>query len=121
MITHIQLVTIPVKDQDRALAFYTGKLGWEVVMDEDFGMDQRWLQLRIPGAETQVVLFTAPGQEDRIGTFSNICFAADDVRKTYEQLHAKGVDFVEPPKEQPWGGTQAIFQDVDGNRFVIHS
>src|ERR1044071_6238401 len=68
MIKAVTFISIPTRDQDRALAFYTDQLGFRVVTDQPFG-EQRWIELRIPGAETGVVLFTPPGQEDRIGGF----------------------------------------------------
>lgn len=76
--------------------------------------------MKIPGAETGVVLFTADVQEDRIGTFSNISFTADNVERTYEDLNARGVEFQQKPKKEPWG-TSAIFKDPDGNIFVLSS
>ena len=121
MISKVQLVSIPVADQDRAKEFYTDKLGFELVNDQQFGEGMRWVQLKPPGAETDVVLFTAPGQEDRIGTFTNVVFGSDDVRATYEVLKERGVEFVEAPTEQPWGAVQAIFKDADGNTLVLHS
>ncbi|WP_419862415.1 hypothetical protein [Candidatus Palauibacter sp.] len=47
------------------------KLGFRVVTDQPLG-EQRWIELRIPGADTRVVLYTPPGQEDRVGTPSNV-------------------------------------------------
>lgn len=119
MIKSVKFVTIPVRDQDRALEFYTGKLGFAVATDQAFG-PQRWIELKIPGADTRVVLFAIPGQEDRIGTFQGISFQADSVEKTYSELKARGVDFQQAPKKESWG-TSAIFKDPDGNSFVISS
>jgi lactoylglutathione lyase len=48
----------------------------------------------------------------------NMSFIADDVQKTYEELAARGVEFTQPPKTEPWG-TSAIFNDPDGNSFVL--
>ena len=74
---------------------------------------------RIPGgAETRVVLFTPEGHEARVGTFFNGAFGTRDVRRTYDELRARGVEFVKEPTEQPWG-TFAIFVDPDGNQFVL--
>jgi predicted enzyme related to lactoylglutathione lyase len=120
MIKSVKFVSIPVKDQNLALDFYTKKLGFQIMTDQPMGNGQRWLELRIPGAETEVVLFTPQGQEDRIGTFSAISFVSDNVQKTYEELSAKGVVFAQPPKKESWG-TSAIFKDVDGNTFVLSS
>ncbi|HXI04004.1 MAG TPA: VOC family protein [Candidatus Saccharimonadales bacterium] len=120
MIRSIKFTSIPVRDQDRALAFYTEKLGFTVATDQPFDGKQRWIELRIPGAETRLVLFTPPGQEDRVGTFSNVVFLADDVGKTWEEMSSRGVEFVQEPKKEPWG-TSAIFRDADGNQFVLSS
>jgi predicted enzyme related to lactoylglutathione lyase len=120
MIKSVKFVSIPVRDQSKAVDFYTSKLGFQIMTDQPFGNGQRWIELRIPGADTEVVLFTSPGQEDRVGTFSNISFMSDNVQKTYEELSARGVEFQQPPKKESWG-TSAIFKDLDGNIFVLSS
>src|SRR5437867_4138096 len=74
MIKAIKFVSVPVRDQDRALAFYTGKLGLQVVTDQPFDDRQRWIELRIGGADTRLVLFTPHGHEERIGSFVDFAF-----------------------------------------------
>jgi catechol 2,3-dioxygenase-like lactoylglutathione lyase family enzyme len=120
MIKAVKFVSIPVKDQDQAVDFYTKKLGFQILTDQPFNGGQRWIELRVPGGETRVVLFTPPGHETRIGTFSNITFLSDDVEKTYQEMSARGVEFQQPPKKEHWG-TSAIFKDPDGNVFVLSS
>lgn len=122
MITQVSFVSIPVADQQRALAFYTEKLGFEVTTNEPMGEGGlRWIELRpAPGAQTRIVLFTPEGQEDRIGTFATASFAADDVRKTYEELKGRGVEFVHPPSDEPWG-VMAQFKDSEGNTLLVAS
>jgi predicted enzyme related to lactoylglutathione lyase len=121
MIKCIKFASIPVRDQDKALKFYTTALGFGIVTDQPMAPGgQRWLELRIPGAETKVVLFTPDGHEDRIGTFQGISFMTEDVAKTHAELKARGVEFSEGPTKQEWG-TYAIFKDVDGNQFVLSS
>lgn len=115
----VNFVSIPVSDQDRALAFYTEKLGFEVITDMPYGPNQRWIQLLPPGAETGVVLFTPPGQESRIGGYQNMAFICDDVEGTCKRLAENGVEFVQPAARSDWGGMQAIFKDPDGNTFVL--
>jgi catechol 2,3-dioxygenase-like lactoylglutathione lyase family enzyme len=109
-----------VSDQDRALEFYTRKLGLRVITDSPFSAGQRWIELGIPRAETRLVLFTAPGQEQQIGGLMNVTFAADDVEATVRELKARGVEFVQEPRRADWG-TSAIFSDLDGNQFVLAS
>lgn len=120
MIKAIKFASIPTRDQDSALEFWTTRVGFEIATDQPFDDKQRWIELRIPGADTRLVLFTPQGHEDRIGGFSNVTFVADDVQKTYDELSARGVEFVKPPKRESWG-TSAIMKDPDGNVFVISS
>jgi len=118
MIKAIKFASIPVRDQDRALEFYTKKLGFRVITDSPFNDTQRWIELGLPRADTKLVLFTAPGQEQMIGGFMNVTFMADDVEATATDLKAKGVEFVQEPRKADWG-TAAIFKDIDGNQFVL--
>ena len=120
MIKQIKFVSIPVADQNRALDFYTEKLGFTIITDQPFDEKQRWIELRVPKAETRVVLFTAEADEKRIGSFMNMSYACDDIDKTYNELSARGVEFEGPPEKQPWG-TYAMFKDSEGNRFVVSS
>jgi len=120
MIKKLNFVGIPTRDQDRALAFWTEKIGFSVATDRPMGPGQRWIELTIPGAQTAIVLFTPEGHEDRIGTFFNGSFGCDSVEYTYEQLCKRGVEFEAPPRKEPWG-TYAQFLDPDGNTFVISS
>ena len=118
MIKAVKFVSIPVRDQDRALEFYTKKLGLKVVTDAPFDEKQRWIELAIPRAETKMVLWTGEGLDKMIGGFMNVAFCADDVEATAKELKAKGVEFVQEPQKADWG-TAAIFKDVDGNQFVL--
>lgn len=121
MLKTIKFASVPVRDQQRALEFYTKKLGFSILTDQDFGGGGlRWIELGLNGAQTGLVLFTPPGHEGRIGSFTGISFEADSVEKTYQELVQRGVEFVQPPKKEHWG-TSAIFKDVDGNQFVISS
>ena len=120
MIKRIKFVSIPVADQNRALDFYTEKLGFTIITDQPFDGKQRWIELRVPKAETRVVLFTAEGDEKRIGTFMNLSYECDDIHETYRELVDRGVEFEGEPQKQPWG-TYAIFKDTEGNRFVLGS
>jgi predicted enzyme related to lactoylglutathione lyase len=120
MITHVKFVSIPSRDQDQALAFWTRQVGFTVLSDQPLGESQRWIELQVANGDTRIVLFTPEGQEDRIGSFFNGAFACDDVEATHRQLSERGVEFVSPPQKQPWG-TFATFRDPDGNQFVLSS
>jgi catechol 2,3-dioxygenase-like lactoylglutathione lyase family enzyme len=118
MITQIKFASIAVDDQDRALAFYTEKLGFKVASDQPFTEKIRWIELKIPGADTKVVLFSPPGSKP--GGFQNIVFQSDNVQKTYDELKARGVEFTHEPKTEQWG-TSATFRDSEGNLFLVSS
>ena len=120
MIKKIKFLGIPVRDQERALSFYTDKLGFKVLTDQHFSESQRWIELSISGAQTGVVLFTPEGHEDRIGTFVNTSWEVDSVEETYTELKANGVEFAGPPQDQPWGKF-AIMKDSEGNQIVLSS
>ena len=119
MITHLKFVGIPVRDQDRAVKFWTEKMGFKVTTDQPLGK-QRWIELSVKNSETGIVLFTPDGHEDRIGSFFNGSFACDDVEATHRQLSAKGVEFTQPPKRETWG-TSALFKDSEEHQFVLSS
>jgi len=119
MIRGIKFASIPVTDQDRALAFYTEKLGFRVLTDQPFSDEQRWIELGIPGADTRIVLFRFAGGL-KPGDQMNVTFWSDDVEATARELKSKGVEFVMEPKRESWG-TSSMFKDVEGNRFLLSS
>jgi catechol 2,3-dioxygenase-like lactoylglutathione lyase family enzyme len=120
MIKAMKFVAVPTRDQQRALEFYTEKLGFRVITDQPFDDAQRWIELGVGRSGTGITLFTPPGHESRIGSFTGISFVADDVKATWRELSAKGVVFIKEPVEADWG-TSAIFADPDGNQFVLGS
>lgn len=115
MIKGVKFVTIQVEDQQRALKFYTEKLGFTISTDQPFNDEQRWIELAVPGAETKLVLW-----KGKPGGFAASAFWTDSVQKTYEELTARGVEFTSPPKKESWG-TSSIFKDSEGTAFVISS
>lgn len=122
MITRASTASINVSDQDRALEFYTGKLGFQKVKDEPMSADSRWIEVAPPGAETRIVLFK-PDEAVDIGGFSNVIFECDDMQATYEELSGRGVEAAEPMDATSWGANApkmwAQFKDPDGNEFGL--
>lgn len=119
MIRGVKFATIPVADQDRALAFYTEKLGFRLITDQPFDDQQRWIELGVAGSDTRIVLFRFH-HGIQPGTQMNVTFWSDDVEATTRELRTKGVEFMMEPKREDWG-TAAIFKDLDGNTFVLSS
>lgn len=118
VIRKLNYVGIPTSDQERALAFWTGVMGFVIATDRPVG-DVRWIELTIPGAQTGILLFTPQGHEDRIGTFFNGSFGCEDVDYEYERLSARGVTFLGPPQSKPF--PHVYFNDLDGNTFFLSS
>ena len=119
MITNIKFVSVPTRDQDRALAFYIDKLGFKLVTDQPFDETQRWIELRLGTSETRLVLF-AMDTGPQPGFAFNGALACDNVERTYEELTERGVEFTSPPQKESWG-TFATIKDPDGNQFVLSS
>ncbi|HTV74518.1 MAG TPA: VOC family protein [Candidatus Acidoferrales bacterium] len=117
---YISVVNLQVDDVDRAVAFYTGKLGWKKTMDVPMG-EQRWVTVAPEGGETSFTLTTHsinPGE--KAGGFSGVIMEVDDVYQTHERLGKAGVEFPESPRTEPWGGW-AMFKDSEGNVHGLHS
>jgi catechol 2,3-dioxygenase-like lactoylglutathione lyase family enzyme len=119
MIRGVKFVSIPVTDQNRALAFYTEKLGFRIVTDQPFSDTQRWIELGIPSAETRIVLFRFD-ERYKPGGNMNFTFWTDNVVETSRELKSKGVHFTMEPTTFNWGSS-AAFEDVDGNIFLLSS
>ena len=123
-----------VHDQDEALAFYTKKLGMEVRADAtlpEMG-DFRWLTVGPAGQpDLAIVLMAIPGEPvidaesaEQIRTLMAKGFAGtifletDDCRAAYEELRARGVEFVDLPTEMPYG-VDSSFRDPSGNHIRL--
>ena len=132
MIQRMSHTPIFVLDQDSALDFYVNKLGFTLKTDAKMGEDFRWVTVTPPGQpDLELTLMkVAPGMawdEEtaaavkklvEAGKFGAGVFGTPDIHKTYEELKAKGVEFVQPPKEEFYG-TEAIFKDDSGNWFSL--
>jgi predicted enzyme related to lactoylglutathione lyase len=120
VIEGVQKLVVEVEDQDRALRFWTETLDFEVAQDVQYGGD-RWLEVRTPDRQATLVLALRDGEPptapDALPT-SSIFFYCDDVRRTYEELRDRGVEFPQPPVEQSFG-LWSMFQDNEGNRFAL--
>lgn len=132
MISRLSVATIWVKDQNEALRFYTEKLGFEIRADVTNG-NYRWLTVGLksqPDFEFQLAAVKpshALTQEEvdhltqlvEAGKLGIGPWKTDDCQKTYETFKAKGVEFVQPPTDRPYGIIEAIFKDDSGNIMVL--
>jgi catechol 2,3-dioxygenase-like lactoylglutathione lyase family enzyme len=137
MISRMSHVTVYVLDQDRAKEFYTQSLGFEVRSDltmgaefEGAGQGFRWLTVGPPEQpDFEVILADCgmghdPQTTERLrelvakGALGTGVLETADCRKSYEELSARGVVFLEEPTERPYG-IEAVFRDDSGNWFSL--
>jgi catechol 2,3-dioxygenase-like lactoylglutathione lyase family enzyme len=139
MIQRMSHSAIFVLDQDVAKDFYVNKLGFEVSMDQSMPNGFRWLTVNPKGqSDLQIILMkVAPSLSEvsnvqkiepqdvetigglmKKGAFGAGVFQTADCRKTYEEMKAKGVEFLSPPKDQFYG-IEAVFRDPFGNWFSM--
>jgi catechol 2,3-dioxygenase-like lactoylglutathione lyase family enzyme len=112
-----------VRDYDEAIAFYTQKLGFQLLEDTDLGGGKRWVLVAPPGStETSLLLAQAasPEQENAIGNQSGgrvfLFLHTDDFWRDYNAMKASGICFLEEPRTEPYG-TVVVFEDLYGNKW----
>jgi predicted enzyme related to lactoylglutathione lyase len=132
MLNTLTHVNVWVHDQDEALAFYTEKLGMEVRDDvtvPEMG-NFRWLTVGLPGqSDVAITLMSVPGPpvfdadtREQLqalvakGAAGGLFFSTDDCQAAYDALTSRGVEFSQPPTQQPYG-IDAGFRDPSGNHM----
>jgi lactoylglutathione lyase len=116
-ITDVRTIGVPVKDQERAIAFYTDTLGFEKRLDAQMGPTTRWVEVAPPGADTSIALTAAePGA--KVGVDTGIRFTVPDAAGERASMEGSGVAVGELLRT---GGVPPMFSfdDPDGNRFYI--
>jgi uncharacterized glyoxalase superfamily protein PhnB len=137
MIDSIGGTVVIVSDQQKAIEFYTQKLGFELKSDIPFGGSSssteglRWVEVAPKESQSTISLMVpnpivmSDGVEieaikKSIGAETGIWFYSKNMQSTYEELKSKGVDITEPEKQE-WGGVMSKVKDQDGNSFSIIS
>lgn len=121
---HLAHVALLVRDYDEALAYFTGCLGFRVVEDTPLTPTKRWVLVAPAGGEAALLLARAVGaeQEAMVGRQGGgrvfLFLHTDDFARDRAQMEARGVRFVEPGREEPYG-TVAVFADLYGNRWDL--
>ena len=125
----INLTSVLVDDQDRALRFYTDVLGFQLKHDVPLGGGVRWLTVVSPATPDGVELVLEPSEHPAVGPFKSALvedgipftsFAVDDVAAEHERLVAAGVRFTQAPRDMG-PVTTAVFDDTCGNLIQIAS
>lgn len=130
MISNVSIVSVFVTDQDASKAFYIDVLGFEEGEDITMGDGYRWCTVIAPGHPELKVSLAVPGPPlspeaaeafvrfQRSGGLPGVGVTVDDCRTTYEDLVAKGVEFLQEPAERPYG-VEAVLRDNSGNWMVM--
>ena len=122
-LAHVALV---VRDYDEAIAFFTEKLSFQLIEDlYQPAQDKRWVVVAPPGSSGSTLLLaraSKPEQEPFIGSQAGgrvfLFLATDDFWRDYQQMVDRGVRFVRPPSEEPYG-IVAVFEDLYGNLWDL--
>jgi catechol 2,3-dioxygenase-like lactoylglutathione lyase family enzyme len=130
MIRNISLTTVYCLDQDQARDFYVDVLGFEPHTDITMGDGFRWVTVVHPAQPELEVTLMTPGppldpeaaefvrRQLEKGQMGGLGLRVDDCRKTYEELSAKGVTFLQEPADRPYG-VEAVMRDATGNWLVL--
>jgi catechol 2,3-dioxygenase-like lactoylglutathione lyase family enzyme len=130
MITNVSLVNVFCLDQDKAKQFYVDVLGFEAATDVSMGDGFRWVTVRHPSQPELELTLMKPGpplddeaadfvrRQLEKGAMGGVGLSVDDCRKTYEELSAKGVTFLQEPSDRPYG-VEAVMRDNSGNWLVL--
>ena len=119
-ISKVGRVCVTVADTERAIDFYTGKLGFEKVVDEPMGEGMRWVEVAISGAETTIALAPPPPDQEAGGNQTGIILDTSDVDGAHAALKEAGVD-VDDEVTRYGGPVPPMFwlRDPDGNSLIV--
>jgi catechol 2,3-dioxygenase-like lactoylglutathione lyase family enzyme len=118
-------IAIVVDDYDKAIEFYTQKLGFELVEDSMLSPTKRWVLVQPKNATGCKLLLAKAANEEQASRIGNqtggrvfLFLNTDDFRRDYDQYKANGVEFVRDPVDENWG-TVAVFKDIYGNLWDL--
>jgi lactoylglutathione lyase len=123
-INPVGTVCVFVSDQDRAKAFYTQRLGFELRADQPLypGAQARWISVVPAGAATEIILYLPDENwahyRQVVGKSQALTLDVSGMADLVADLKAKGVTFVQEPEVQPWG-TYATLEDSEGNQILL--
>ena len=112
----LELVQIPVTDVDRAIAFYTEKVGFNLDHDHQVNEELRFVQITPPGSACSIAMGTGMPQASA-GSVQNVQVVVPDIEAAHEELAGRGVE-VSEIADMPWGSF-VYFADPDGNTWSI--
>ncbi|GAA0643494.1 VOC family protein [Brevundimonas lenta] len=122
--SRISAISLLVRDYDEAIAFYVGKLGFELSENTDMGGGKRWVRATPKGGQTSLLLAKATSEAqlsqvgDQAGGRVWLFLETDDFARDHAAWTAAGVTFRESPRYEPYG-TVAVFEDLYGNAWDL--
>jgi catechol 2,3-dioxygenase-like lactoylglutathione lyase family enzyme len=118
-ISQVGTVMVPVSNQDKAIEFYVGKLGFELCSDTPFGRGDRWVEVGPTGADTTLSL-VLPREGEATGIDTRVAFATEDIDADHASLQAQGVDVdAEVMRMGDPVPPMFFFRDQDENRLLL--
>jgi catechol 2,3-dioxygenase-like lactoylglutathione lyase family enzyme len=122
---YLNLTAVVVRDYDEAIAFFVGKLGFELRDDTRLDENKRWVVVAPPGSTESGILLAKAANADQAHAIGNqsggrvfLFLATDNIDRDYEVFRQRGVKFLEQPRREPYG-TVAVFEDLYGNRWDL--
>jgi catechol 2,3-dioxygenase-like lactoylglutathione lyase family enzyme len=122
---HIAHIALVVKDYDAAIEFYTNKLNFTLLEDTKISEDKRWVMVAPQGAKECSLLLAKAANETQAAAIGNqtggrvfLFLFTDNFQRDYDDMLAKDISFVRPPKQEPYGMV-AVFEDLYGNQWDL--
>ena len=117
-------VALVVRDYDEAIAYFTERLGFQLIADTDLGGGKRWVQVA-PGTDGPALVLARAATDEQVSRVGNqtggrvfLFLATDDFSRDYDEMKTRGIRFLEEPRREEYG-TVAIFADLYGNRWDL--
>ena len=118
-------ITVFVRDYDEAIEFYTKRLGFQLLTDNDFGNGNRWVTVASQCQNETAIVFVKADSEEKLNLVGNqasdhvfLTIITDNCIRDYETMKSKKVKFYGEPTEVPWG-IEVVFEDLYGNKFDL--
>jgi catechol 2,3-dioxygenase-like lactoylglutathione lyase family enzyme len=119
-ITSIDVISVPVSDQQRAKRWYTEQLGFRLIRDEPMGPDARWIQVGPQGDTGASLVLVTWFPTMAPGSLKGTVIGTADLEATIGELKGRGVRIEGEIEEAPWGRFVTL-EDPDGNEFVLQA
>ncbi len=122
---HIAQLSLLVDDHDRAIAWYTTALNFELIEDLHLSNTKRWVVIAPKGSNGTRILLAKATTPEQVAAIGDQCggrvflfLHTDDLARDHAHMTKAGVEFIWGPEQQPWG-LVAVFRDLHGNLWDL--